>query len=159
MLRPGDRLQSGYEFISEYHDGLADLAAQTTERTATVALIERHYIAQRRERTHYALGTIAVGQQWRMLKHSLAITTVNQPFTLNYRSRAVIQPAHKLTVPYSHIPQSSLYLGAETVRDHIWDSVEELMEPTRIGIQPFPIFLDHLESMVAEAKETGWDII
>lgn len=158
MLRPGDRLQSGYEFISEYHDGLTDLT-QHSERTATLTLVERRYVAQRYERTHYAVGAIAVGQKWRMLKHSLAITTVNQPFSLNYRSQAVIQPAYKLAVPYSHIPQSSLYLGAETVRDHIWDSVEELMEPTRVGIQPFPIFLDHLESMVAEAKEAGWDII
>lgn len=158
MLKPGDKLQESREFISGYHDEIAD-HCQSADMTATVLMIERTYEAQRRLRTHFVVGTIAIGQQWRYLKHSLAITTVNRPFSLNFRSQAIIQPITKLTVPYNHIPQLDMHVGVEEVRDHLWDMTDELLESNGVGLKPFPIFLDHLESMISEAKEADWNIV
>lgn len=157
-MAPGQRLQLSHEFVSRYHDEVA-AQCRPADMAATVLMVERTYEAQRKLRSHYALGTIAIGQQWRYLKHSLAITTVNRPFTMNYRTQAVIQPTRKLTVPYSHIPQLEIYVGVEEVQDHLWEMSDELLESNRVGIKPFPIFLDHLESMISEAKAADWDII
>jgi hypothetical protein len=158
VVRPGERLQLGHEFVSLYNDEIK-AGHRYADKAATVVMLERTYEAQRRVRTHFALGSVALGQQWRYLRHSLAITTVNQPFTMNYRSQATIQPHNKLTVPYDHIHQMDMYVGVEHVRDHLWEMADELLESNRVGIRPFPIFLDHLESMVAEAKEAEWDIV
>lgn len=158
MHRSDDRLEAGNEFVAEFQSAFSD-GRDWSDMTATVAMIQRTYETRWQTRTHLALGTVAVGQTWRFLKHSLAITTVNLPFTMNYRAQAIIKPTKKLTLPYSHLPQIDVYVGTENVRDHVWEMSDELLESNRVGVTPFPILLDHFESMISQAKETGWDVV
>lgn len=157
MSTQHNRLQEAHEFVSSFHDAMNELEAVST-KTAIVAMVERTYETQRRTRSHLMIGTIAMGQSWRYLKHTLAINTVNLPFTMNYRAQAVIQQTHKLSVPYAQLAETDLYVGADCVRDHVWDLADELLENNRVGVTPFPILLDHFESMVDQAKEIGWNI-
>lgn len=158
MLMPGQRRARAHEFVSQYHDDLGEMQPNTDENMASVAMLERNYQVRGQTRQHYLLGVVAVGDKWRMLKHTLAIDTVNKPFGLNYMSEASIQNGRKLTIPYVQLDETRLYVGKNTVEDRIW-SDGAMQRETRAGIHPLPIMLDNFGAMVTEAKEAGWQIL
>lgn len=158
MPFPGEYRARAHEFVSQYHDDLKELQPDSDEKIASVAMLERNYEVRGQERQHYLLGVVAVAGRWRMLKHTLAIDTVNLPFGLNYRAEASIQNGRKLTVPYAQLDETQLFVGMATVEDRIWAD-GAMQRETKAGTQQLPVMLDNFGAMVTEAKEAGWQIL